>query len=318
MYSLIRNTKDVIWNYRKQPISSLISYYLKGLRIFLFLGGHSRLTKALKPFSASGFIHAKINYIYLFKYLSYSLTTKSKLQILANHYEYFKNNFPYHALRTIFKDGLRCWSEVRESNLFEIRLISNTPYENEGSLSFTFTMNGETIYRLAFTFCPGREFGLLDDQIIYVTRIQGVKGSLNDISQAAKFFNDNTPPTLLVSAMEGMALSLGIKNIVGISLQNQLSYLVSDKYSFQKNYDEFWRTYESIKITDGDYLLQLPLQYKGLSLIRSKHRNRAINKRKTRREISRKVYSYFINNIITGKKIRLSPLRVVREEKATA
>jgi len=318
LYSLIRNTKDVIWNYRKQPISSLISYYLKGLRIIFFLGGHSRLTRALKPFSASGFISAKINYIYLFKYLSYSLGTKNKLQILANHYEYFKNNFPYHALRPIFKDGLRCWSEMRESNLFEIRLISNTPYENEGSLSFMFTMNGQAIYHLAFTFCPGRQFGLLDEQIIYVTRIQGVKGSLDDISQASKFFSDNTPPTLLISAMEGMALSLGIKNIVGISLQNQLSYLVSDKYSFQKNYDEFWRTYESIKITDGDYLIQMPLQYKGLSLIRSKHRNRTINKRKIRQEISRKVYSYFLNNIITGKKIRLSPLRVVREEKATA
>jgi uncharacterized protein VirK/YbjX len=315
---LIHNTKTVIWNYRKASLSSLASYYLRGLRILFFLKGHSKLARALKPFSVSGFITAKINYIYLFKYLSYSLSTKSKLRMLTNHYEYFKNNFPYHALLAIFKDGLRCWSEVRDSNLFEIRLISTTPYENEGSLSFVFNMNGETIYRLAFTFSPGREFGLLDEQVIYVTRIQGVKGSLDDISQASKFFNDNTPPTLLVSALEGMALSLGIKNIVGISLQNQISYLVSDKYSFQKNYDEFWRTYESIKISDSDYLLSLPLQHKGLGLIKSKHRNRTINKRKVRQEISRKMYGYFTNNILTGKKIKLSPLRVVREEKATA
>jgi uncharacterized protein VirK/YbjX len=315
---LIHNTKSIIWNYRKTPLSSLVSYYIKGLRIFLFLRGHSRLAKALKPFSVSGFITAKINYIYLFKYLSYSLSTKSKLKILANHYEYFKNNFPYHALQAIFKDGLRCWAEVKDSSVFEIRLISTTPYENEGSLSLVFNINGETIYRLAFTFSPGRQFGLLDEQVIYVTRIQGVKGTLDDISQASKFFSDNTPPTLLVSAMEGMALSLGIKNIVGISLQNQISYLVSDKYSFQKNYDEFWRTYESIKISDGDYLLSLPLQHKGLGLIKSKHRNRTINKRKVRQDISRKMYGYFTNNILTGKRIKLSPLRVVREEKATA
>ena len=318
MYSLILNTKSIIWNYRKESFSSLISYYLRGLRVFFFLRGHSRLTRALRPFSVSGFITAKINYIYLFKYLSYSLSTKSKLRILANHYEYFKNNFPYHTLRPIFKDGLSCWSETRDSNVFEIRLISTTPYENEGSLSFVFNMNGETIYRVAFTFSPGRQLGLLDEQVIYVTRIQGVKGSLEDISLASKFFSDNTPPTLLVSAMEGMALSLGIKNVVGISLQNQISYLVSDKDSFQKNYDEFWRTYASIKISDSNYLLSLPLQHKGLELIKSKHRNRTIHKRKVRNDISRKIYAYFTNNILTGKRIKLSPLRVARDEKATA
>jgi uncharacterized protein VirK/YbjX len=315
---LIRNTKYVIWNYSDRPVSALISYYLKGLKIFLFLRSHIRLSRTLKPFTTSGFISAKIYYIYLFKYLSYSFGTKNKLKILTNHYEFFKKNFPYHSLRAIFEDGMKCWSEVKDSNLFEIRLISNTPYENEGSLSLIFNMNGETIYKLAFTFCPGKEFGLLDEQIIYATRIQGVKGSLDDISKASKFFNDNTPPTLLVSAIEGMALALGIKTVIGISLQNQISYQVSDKYMFQKNYDEFWRTYESIKISDGDFLLPLPLQHKGLALIKSKHRNRTINKRKVRQDISRKMYAYFNNNILTAKRIKLSPLRVIREEKATA
>ena len=318
LYSLILNTKYVIRNYSSRPISTLIAYYLKGLKIFFFLRSHLRLSKALKPFNTSGFITAKIYYIYLFKYLSYSFSTKNKISILTNHYEYFKKNFPYHSLRHIFKDGLKCWSEIKDSNVFEIRLISTTPYENEGSLSFVFNMNGETIYRLAFTFSPGSQFGLLDEQVIYVTRIQGVKGSLDDISKSSRFFNDNTPPTLLVSALEGMALSLGIKTIVGISLQNQISYLVSDKYSFQKNYDEFWKTYESIKISDGDFLLMLPLQHKGLALIKSKHRSRTINKRKVRQDISRKLYAYFNSNILTGKRIKLSPLRVAREAKATA
>ncbi|HXB44810.1 MAG TPA: DUF535 family protein, partial [Puia sp.] len=198
MYSLIRNTKDVIWNYRKESFRSLTSYFLRSLRMFLFLRGHAKLTKALKPFNVSGFTTAKINYIYLFKYLSNSLSTKSKLKVLANHYKYFKNNFPYHALKPIFKGGISCWSDVRGANVFEIRLLSTTPYENEGSLSFVFNVNGETIYRLAFTFSPGREFGLLDEQVIYVTRIQGVKGSLEEISRASKFFSDSTPPTLLV------------------------------------------------------------------------------------------------------------------------
>ncbi len=318
MYALIRNTKYVIWNYRKETFSSLISYYSRGLKIFFYLTGHIKLSKILKPFHTSGFISPKIFYIYLFKYLSNRLSTKDKLDILTNHYAFFKKNFPYHILKSIFSGGLKCWSEVKGKDVFEMRLQTTTPYENEGSLSMLFNMNGVTLYRIAFTFSSGESFGVLDNQIIYITRIQGMKGGLDEISKSSKYFSDITPPVLLVSAIEGLALSLGIKTVIGISLENQLSYLVSDEYSFQKNYNEFWKTYESVKIYSGDYLLPLPLQHKGIALIKSKHRSRALNKRKVRQDVSRKVYSFFVSEVFTAKRIRLSPLRVVPELRATA
>ena len=280
--------------------------------------GHIRLNKALKPFSSLGFIANRTYYIYLSKYLSCSLSTENRLEILTNHYKYFKNNFPYHALRLIFRDGLKCWSEIRDSNVYEIRLISAFPYETEGPLSLVFNVNGDTIYTVSFTFSQGRYFGLIDDQILYVSRIQGAKESLDVIAKSSRVFNDNAPTVLLISALEGVALSLGIKTIVGVSLQNQIGYAVVGQNGFQKNYDEFWKTHESTKISSGDFLLPLPLQHKGLALIKSKHRSRTINKRKIRQEISRKTYAFFMNNIFSGKKVHISPLRVVREIRATA
>ncbi len=281
-------------------------------------GGHIRLSRTLKPFHKSGFISPKIYYIYLFKYLSYSLKTRDKLAILANHYEFFRKHFPYHILKSIFSNGLKCWFEVRGQDHFEMRLISTTPYENEGSLCMQFNMNGVTLYRIAFTFASGKNFALLDNQIIYITRIQGVKGSLDEISKSSKILNDVAPPVLIVSAIEGLALALGIKTIMGISLENQISYLVSDQYSFQKNYNEFWKIYESVKIYNGDYILPLPLQHKDIGLIRSKHRNRTVNKRKMRQDTSRKTYNFFVNEVFSAKRVHLSPLRIVSGIKATA
>jgi uncharacterized protein VirK/YbjX len=315
VYSIVTNIKDTIWDYRKVSASSLLIYFFRGLKIFFFINGHLKLNKVLKPLHTGGLLTPKIGHIYLFKYLSGALNTTAKLSILTNHYNYFQNKFPKHIAMQIFKEGLVCWKEVKDAATFEIRLISNTPFENEGSLSMIFTMNDVTLYKAAFTFSPGNKFGLVDDQIIYVTRLQGAKSSLDIISKASKFFNDNTPPTLLVSTMEGLALSLGIKTILGINSQNQISFInnKNNHTQFYRCYDEFWETFDSVKIHTGDYLLSLPLNHKTISLIKSKHRNRTINKRKVRQELSRKTYIYFNEKLSGVRKINTSYLTVVKE-----
>ena len=294
-----------------------MNYLLQGLKIIFFASGHFRLNKILKPLYDSGFLSVKIGHIYLFNYLSGRLDTQTKLSILTNHYTFFQKKFPNYVLAQIFKTGLVCWKETKENSVFEIRLISNTPFENEGSLSLLFTMDETVLYRVAFTFCPGHKFGLLDDQVAFVTRIQGAKGNLENISKASKCYNDNTPPTILISSLEGLLLSLGIKKMIGIHSVNQISYSysINDRNSFHKNYDEFWETFESVKIYGGDYLLALPLDHKTITLIKSKHRNRTINKRKMRQEISRKIYFYFMEKISGTRKIHAPyhPLNWVKQ-----
>jgi uncharacterized protein VirK/YbjX len=305
VYSIVTSLKDTIWGYRKASLVSLMNYFLKGIKIIFFPAGHSRLNKVLNPLYNSGLLSAKIGHIYLFNYLSGKIGTKTKLAILTNHYSYFQKKFPNYVQAQIFNTGLVCWRVVKDSSVYQIKLISNTPFENEGSLSLLFSMDDIILYRLAFTFCPGNKFGVADEQIAFVSRIQGAKGNLENISKASKCFNDNNPPTLLISSLEGLLLSLGIKKIIGIHSLNQISYIqsINDRNSFHKNYDEFWETFESVKINRGDYLLPLPLDYKTITLIRSKHRNRTINKRKMRQEISRKVYFYFMEKISGTRKI---------------
>jgi len=289
----------------------------KAIKIPFYIDGHAKLANVLKPLQSASLIGPKMCHLYLFNYLSWSLNTRSRLKILTSHYTYFQNKFPDYVVHQIYKDGITCWKEIKDNNVFEIKLMSTSPEECEGSLSLNFIMNGDIVYCLAFTFCPGNEFSLVDEQIIYATRLQGARSSLDSISKASKCFNDNTPATLLVSALEGFALSLGIKTILGINCLNQISLgcTKNQPQSF-KCYDEFWESFESVKIHSGDYLLSLPLSYKTISLIKSKHRNRTINKRKIRQELSRKIYFYFNEKISGVRKITTSYLTVVKEKDA--
>ena len=314
MYHAISNIKYSIQDCRNKSLSLLSSYFVKAVQIPFYLNSHSKLAKILNPLQSAGVLGVKMSYLYLFECLSNSFSTKSRLKILTNHFIYFQNKFPNYVAHKILKDGIVCWKEIKEDNVFEIMLMNTAPEECEGQLSLNFLMNGTVIYCLAFTFCQGNQFGLIDDQIIYVTRLQGTKKSLDIISKAAKFFSDNSPSTLLVSAIEGLALSLGIKTILGISSSNQISTLYNNNAShFYRCYDEFWETFECVKIHNGDYLLSMPLNYKTISLIKSKHRNRTINKRKVRQELSRKIYFYFNEKLSGVRKITTSYLSIVKE-----
>ena len=314
MYHAINNIKYSIQDCRNKSISLLSSYFFRAVKIPFYINSHFALAKVLKPLQEKGLLNVKMCYLYLFEYLSNSLNTKSRLQVLTNHFTYFQNKFPDYVAQNILQNGIICWKEIKNDNVYEIALMNTTPEECEGQLSLNFLMNGNIIYCLAFTFCKGSQFGLVDDQIIYVTRLQGAKKSLDIISKSAKFFNDNSPSTLLVSAVEGLALSLGIKTILGISSINQISTLYNNNPAhFYRCYDEFWETFECVKIHNGDYLLSMPLNYKTISLIKSKHRSRTINKRKVRQELSRKIYFYFNEKLSGVRKITTSYLSIVKE-----
>jgi uncharacterized protein VirK/YbjX len=314
VYPAIVNIKDSITDCRNKSFSLLASYFAKGLKIPFYIKGHLKLAGVLKPMHAEGLVGAKSNHLYLFEYLSASLKTSAKLKILTNHYTYFQNKFPASVSRQILKEeGITCWKEIKDANIFEIKLMNSVPEQAEGPLALNFMMNNNILYTLAFTFSKGKEFGLVDDQIIYITRLQGAKKSLDIISKAAKSLNDINPPTLLISAIEGLALSLGIKTILGINAINQLSFNYVDRNSFYKNYDEFWETFGSVKTYSGDYMLSMPLSYKTIAFIKSKHRSRTLNKRKIRQEISRKIYMYFVEKLSGTRKMNTSQLTIVRQ-----
>ena len=286
----IKPTKALFQSNQKRPLLLWITNFLKGLRIVFFIRGHLKLGKTLKPLYANKLLSQRVRVYYLFKYLSSSLTTDDKLKIIDFHYSFLQTHFPFHLIQEIYNGGLTVWCKTIDMNTYHISLESSSPYEREGPLLLKFNMNGIPLYRLGFSFSPGESFGFGKKKILVISRVQGALGFLKEISVSTKVFDENKPSTMLVSIAEGIALALGFKAIIGICTANQLSPFST---SLVTNYDKFWETYESSKISSGDYSIDLPIKNKNILLIKSKHRQRTLKKRNTRNEISLKGYEYF-------------------------
>ncbi|MDR3629201.1 MAG: DUF535 family protein [Desulfocapsaceae bacterium] len=278
---------------------------LRGSRILFFIHDHFKLRKTLSSLHRHRLLCPRVKVYYLFDYLSVSLTTRKKLKIINCHYAFLQRTFPFHIIKKIYGDGLTFWSETREGNSYEISLKTPSPFEREGPLLLDFTMNGTALYCMGFSFAPGKCFGVRERIILFISRIQGYAGRLKEISVCTKAFGENKPSTLLLSIVEGMALGLGVESLIGISTNNQLACLTAD---YARNYDRFWESFESTKISSGDYYLELPLKNKDLFLIPSKHRRRTLKKRATRREIALKVYAHFSKMNLLKNEVQAFPL----------
>src|SRR5450432_767751 len=101
--------------------------------------------------------------------------------------------------------------------------------------------------------------------------------------------------TILMSVIEGVALSVGIRKVIGISAKKQLSTeIVSDTHI--NNYDTYWISRGGMVTGDGNYLFTCPLQNKPIELIKAKYRSRTIAKRAKRAEIAGKTFTALSNN----------------------
>nr|WP_255487031.1 DUF535 family protein [Mucilaginibacter sp. SP1R1] len=264
----------------------MVQNIIKIVRRLLFSGSayvninqQLKVIDVLKPFIQDKYIHYRIYVIYLFSYLSRAFDTDTKRQILINHYQLLQDRFPPAQLNKLFKSGIVCYSDNCGSNHYELILASSATLEFEGSLSLFFTMNEIKISTLSFTIAPGKLFGLADDHVIYISRLQRAGNHNQNIHTAIKYFNDIIPSVILMKVLEAVAAALHIHTCIGISSDNQLStYMEPEAEKFYSIYDQFWIN-NGATLKNGNYIIPLPIAQKPLELIKQTHRNRAIKKR---------------------------------------
>ena len=264
-----------------------------------FLSGDSRhhrkqfsnLTRVLKPFKMNNLITYRSYIIYLFSYVSRSLSTDNKARILTHHYLFLKDNLGERYLRKLFSDGIECFKECSDEDEYTVVLSSSSMLEFEGSLSLYFMVNRVKIYTLSFTIAPGNIFNCKGDSIIFISCLQRDSKQIDNNIKATKYFKDILPSVILMRVMEAMATSLNIQTCIGISARNQLSLSDEAEYvRFYNIYDEFWLN-NGATLVDGNYTFSIPLPQKYIQAIQQKHRNRTIKKRAKLDEIYNESYN---------------------------
>ena len=195
-------------------------------------------------------------------------------------------------INDIAKGEIILWEEPS----YDIMSISfNIPYyDMEGDLCLTFYVGLEPVYHMSFTIIKGHLLGIDEDNIIFITRVQGVAGTFHMIRRATKALDDIAPMVILFTAIQAISTAYEIKNIAGITAREQI--VVGDMQPverFQNSYDSLWIKMGGIKINNAAFLLPTVPQDAPLNMIKKNHRCRTKYKRQLRLVVYKHVLRTF-------------------------
>jgi uncharacterized protein VirK/YbjX len=178
--------------------------------------------------------------------------------------------------RTVFEEGSR----------LALSIGTSRPFDNEGELSLLLKMDGEIFFTLSFTIVPGWIVKSKATEVLLISRLQGVPGySPEQTRLAIKTMHEVRPRALLLSALEGVAIALGIQEIVSVSAGKHIDYCEDLDTIFRNSYDAFFSELGLVSSDEGFFTLTVPIEEKPLSLIKQGHKIRTRKKRAFRKQV---------------------------------
>jgi uncharacterized protein VirK/YbjX len=276
------NTSRITRNIVMRGSMLKLKTWHRGLLLILNIRQHLKFIRILSHQQTRQLIVSKpeLTYKYLRNYISFNIPARTGLLILISHYSYLQKNFKIDFLENISRSPVLLWEQYIEGISFEIVMAFPHTVDHEGDLCLIFKSDTVSIYRIIFVIADGSLFGLPDDHVMCVSSVQGING-FQGIQQATKICHEVQPAQLLMAAMNGVGLALGIKTIVGIATKNQISQ--SEKFYF--SYDEFFGKYGDLVSQKSFYKIQLPYIESPLDLIHTRHRKRTQKKRAFKNEV---------------------------------
>ncbi len=172
---------------------------------------------------------------------------------------------------------------------YRIAVCLSRPFA-EGELTLNLEINGTVVFVLSFTIVPGQVVGVVDRDVLMVSRVQGMRGCQQEIYEATKAFNEVAPSALLIAALQGVAKALQIVKLAGVCATDQAYYQEIHASSFKQAYDEFWLELGASKNANNFFVCSIPPPEKPMLLIRNGHKGRTKKKRKFKQDIAEFVF----------------------------
>ena len=222
---------------------------------------------------------------------AHNFSVGERAALFSNHYKFLQQRFTGSFLNRIIDGRVTIWDACFESTSLRICMAVSYPATlGEGELNLHFQVNSADVYVLSFVIVPNRFPGSDLENSIFVTRLQGTKGCANAIRLATKSVGDVSPPLILMAAVQGIAMALAIRFVLGINAKEQLS---SDgrppTLDLISAYDEFWDSIEGKRLASGLFQFPIPLPEKPLALIKQNHRTRVRSRRAFRNKVTERV-----------------------------
>jgi uncharacterized protein VirK/YbjX len=218
-------------------------------------------------------------------YLVRGFTVAERAACFLHHYKRLLSALPDSLLRRTLREDVAIHAIPEGANRFVVTMGKSRPSFLEGELSLHLRVDGVIVYVLSFTIVPGWVVKSQADEILLITRLQGVKGAYPPISYATKTLHDVAPGALLLAALLGIAQAFGIVEIAAVSGVLQSYYSEGDAAAFKEAYEDFFTELGIPKSASGFFHIPLPFQEKPLTFIKHGHKIRTREKRAFKKQI---------------------------------
>ena len=225
-------------------------------------------------------------------YLARGMTVKQQAECFIHHYRRLSDLLPEDVLTQVLLDDLLLDDISDGDDRFAVKMALSRPWDDEGELSLNFEVNGRVVFILSFTIIPGKIVMSDAEEVILVSRLQGVKGSYDEIQRATKAMCNVAPPALLFSVLCGIAEAFGVKAMAGITgkMKPEFHFYEGEAAHIEQAYDGFFTEVGATKGSAGFYLAPMPPQEKPMASIKQGHKIRTRKKRNFKRQTTERIY----------------------------
>lgn len=223
------------------------------------------------------------------KYLAYGFTLEERADCLLHHYRRLLRTVPHRVLRGLPECAAVLLEMRDESATYTVTMNLPELFQDEGELSLNLQADGEEIFVLSFTVVPGRVVQSEAEEVLLITRLQGVPGKFEQIRQMTKAMHDVGPGAFLVTVLQGIAETWEIREMAGICARKQRSY--EERYAelLTIAYDDFFMELGAVQNGKGLFVSPIPLPLKPLVQVKAGHKLRTRKKRAFKQEIAAQV-----------------------------
>lgn len=182
---------------------------------------------------------------FLFKYLSnyyllHGLTVGERAICFLHHYRRLSEMLPESILRAALLDEVTLHEIFEGDNCFAITMGLSCPVDREGEMSLNLRVNGDASFVLSFTVVPGQVVKSNAAEVLLISRVQGATGHFRQVRLATKALHDIAPDAMLLAALQGVAISFGISELVAVNSTKHICYRDEYASQFKDAYDDFF------------------------------------------------------------------------------
>lgn len=229
------------------------------------------------------------------EYLAQDLSVQQSVACFVHHYRRLRGALPDYTLQRLLKNDVVLHQAAYRGHKITLAIAISKRCDKEGELSLLLSVDDVVVLTLSFTIVPGYVVGLNATESILISRIQGAPGCYpHRIRLATKALRGVLPRLLLFSALEGVAMGMGIENIAAVPSTRQSSFINVLARYFGKSYDRFFIELGMNTTDSGFFAAAIPLSGKALSEVKRSHRSTTKRRRAVRSYVRRICAEFFL------------------------